>query len=88
MTCAKFVETPESPYLVSGGNDGAAIIWNWSATTPYEAYRFLMRDMFGAVHRAAVTDLAVAESTGAIATCSDDGTAIIWKNPLVKTDSL
>lgn len=88
ITCAKFVETPESPYLVSGGNDGAAIIWNWSGDTPYEAYRFLMRDLYGAVHRAAVTDLAVAESTGAIATCSDDGTAIIWKNPLAKTDSL
>ncbi|MEZ6130493.1 MAG: WD40 repeat domain-containing serine/threonine-protein kinase [Planctomycetaceae bacterium] len=84
ISCVEFVETPGSPYLVSGGTDGAAIVWNWSGQTPYQAYRFLSPNLPGVAHRAAVTDLAVA-SSGTIATCSDDGTAIIWKNPLALT---
>ncbi|MDG2127214.1 MAG: protein kinase [Fuerstiella sp.] len=77
---------PDSPYVVTGGADGAAIAWNWQpqrTQTPglqaYEAYQFLV-DGDVRAHRAPINSLAVS-SAGNIATASDDGTSIVWKNP-------
>ena len=77
---------PNSPYVVTGGADGAAIAWNWQpqrrqtdGLQAYEAYQFLVDGDVHA-HRAPINSLAVS-STGNIATASDDGTSIVWKNP-------
>ncbi|MEO2027669.1 MAG: protein kinase [Fuerstiella sp.] len=80
---------PDSPYVVTGGADGATIVWNWQpqrAQTDrlqaYEAYQFLV-DGDVNPHQAPINSLAVSE-TGNIATASDDGTAIVWKNPFTE----
>jgi len=84
ISCGEFL--PDSPYLVSGGNDGSVILWNWQQPLPgetptaYEAYRFLTDNQLTA-HRASVTSLSVSTS-GQVITASDDGTAILWENPL------
>ncbi|MCR9202209.1 MAG: hypothetical protein NXI04_26505 [Planctomycetaceae bacterium] len=77
---------PDSPYLMTGGEDGGALIWNWlprrPSTTPlaaYEAYQFLSDDN-SLAHYAPITCVEVA-ADGTIATASQDGTAIIWTNP-------
>ncbi len=90
ISCGEFL--PDSPYLVSGGNDGSVILWNWQQPLPgetptaYEAYRFLTDNQLTA-HRASVTSLSVS-SSGEIITASDDGTAILWDNPLPRTSRL
>jgi WD40 repeat protein/serine/threonine protein kinase len=77
---------PDSPYVITGGADGAAIAWNWqpqrrqtAGLQAYEAYQFLVDGDVHA-HRAPINSLAVS-LTGNIATASDDGTSIVWKNP-------
>ena len=86
ISCAEFL--PDSPYLVSGDNDGSVILWNWQQPLPgespsaYEAYRFLTDNQLTA-HRASVTSLSVSPS-GQVITASDDGTAILWDNPIVR----
>lgn len=85
ITSAAFVR--HSPYLVSGGTDGALILWNWQQPLPgevdtaYEAYRFMTEDQLTA-HRAAVTAVSIS-AAGQIASASDDGTIILWTNPVV-----
>lgn len=77
---------PDSPYLMTGGADGGALIWNWlprrSASTPllaYEAFQFLAENN-SLAHNAPITCVEVA-ADGTIATASEDGTAIVWNNP-------
>ena len=77
-----------SPYLVSAGDDGAAILWNWrpdresTGFTATEAYRFIALDPeMTDAHRGAINDIAVT-NTGLIVTGSEDGTAVVWPNPL------
>lgn len=77
---------PDSPYLVTGGADGGALIWNWlplrasdEALVAYEAYQFLT-DENSLAHNAPITRVAVSDD-GTIATASEDGTAIVWNNP-------
>jgi WD40 repeat protein/serine/threonine protein kinase len=84
IRCLAFL--PESPYVITGGADGAAIVWNWqphrrpdTALQAYEAYQFLVDGEVSA-HEVPINSLAVS-SVGNIATASDDGTAIVWKNP-------
>ncbi|MEZ6060860.1 MAG: hypothetical protein R3C19_10885 [Planctomycetaceae bacterium] len=88
ITGVDFVPEPESPYLVTTGDDGAAIIWNWhprdepGVAEAHMAYRFLApQPEFLDAHRAAITDVSLSRN-GVIATSSDDGTAIVWRNPL------
>ena len=77
---------PDSSYVVTGGADGAAILWNWqpqrrdaTGLAAYEAYQFLFEGE-SVAHQAPITSLAVSDS-GTIASVSEDGTAIIWRNP-------
>lgn len=84
ICCSSFL--PDSPYLVTGGKDGAALIWNWrperrgeEALEAYEAYQLLV-DNKALAHDAPINSMAVS-TTGTIATGSDDGTAIVWQNP-------
>ena len=73
---------PDSPYLVSGGNDGALVVWNWKQPLPgtppmaYEAFRFMASNKATA-HRAPITSLAVAKS-GRIASASTNGEISLW----------
>jgi WD40 repeat protein len=82
---------PDSPYLVSGGADGAVIVWNWqpeqddALLQAYEAYQFLGADRTTA-HAAAVNMLSVS-SDGNVLSASEDGIAIVWKNPFRSGDS-
>ncbi len=77
---------PDSPYLVSGGNDGALVLWNWrqalSGRPPmaYEAFRFMASKKTTA-HRAPITSLVVAKS-GRIASSSTDGEISLWNVPI------
>jgi WD40 repeat protein/serine/threonine protein kinase len=80
--------TDRSPYLVSAGDDGAAILWNWrpdresTGFPATEAYRFIALDPeMTDAHRGAINDVAVT-NTGLIVTGSEDGTAVVWPNPL------
>jgi WD40 repeat protein len=77
-----------TPYLISAGDDGAAILWNWrpdresSGFPATEAYRFIALDPeMTDAHRGAINDIAVT-SNGLIVTGSEDGTAVVWPNPL------
>ena len=85
ISSACFVK--ESPYLVSGGRDGALILWNWKNSLPaaipaaYEAYRFLAENQSTA-HQGPITAVAVA-SSGTIATTSEDGRLILWSLSLL-----
>ena len=84
IRCVDF--SAESPHLVTGGNDGAAIIWNWqpgrAIDAPVEAYEVyqLLAEKESVAHRASINAVAVTPS-GKIVTASDDGTAIIWEHP-------
>ena len=77
----------ETPYVVSGGHDGAMILWNWQDALPsvvpaaYEAYRFLEDGQMTA-HQGAVTTLSVAPS-GNICSGSEDGRVVLWNLPLL-----
>ena len=87
INCIRFL--PDSPYAATGGADGAAIVWNWQplraaedTLKAYEAYQ-LMPDNKAVAHRAPINSLTVS-GTGRIATASDDGTAIVWRNPFTE----
>lgn len=77
---------PDSSYLVTGGTDGAALIWNWQPSraeegvlAAYEAYQLLADDQPRA-HDAPIVAVDVSSGTN-IATACEDGTAVIWPNP-------
>ncbi len=76
-----------SPYLISGGNDGSMIVWNWQNSLPtetptaYEAYRFLSEGNTTA-HQGPVTSLTVS-NRGQIASGSQDGQVILWNLSLL-----
>jgi WD40 repeat protein len=78
---------PDSPYLVSGGRDGAVTVWNWQQPLPgdvpqaYECLRFFSADSTTA-HQAAVTALQVLPD-GRILSASADGTAVAWTHSLM-----
>lgn len=77
---------PDSPYIVSGGNDGAMLLWNWKQPLPgtrpkaYQAFRFMTAGKTTA-HTAPVTDITVAHS-GRIASSGTDGKVSLWKLPI------
>ncbi|MCA9082798.1 MAG: protein kinase [Planctomycetaceae bacterium] len=79
---------PGTSHVVTGGADGAAILWNWhrdeepsesGKLLAYEVYT-LLADGQRVAHPAPINAVSVS-SSGRIATASDDGTAILWKNP-------
>lgn len=82
ITAVRFI--PSSPYLISGGHDGAIIIWNWQNPLPgavpsaYEAFRFLSQTLPSA-HAAPVTSLDVSSSH--LASAGEDGKVILWNLP-------
>ena len=87
IRCSSFL--PNSPYLATGGTDGAGLIWNWrperadeGPLQAYEVYQLLVSGQTIA-HDAPINSLTVS-SAGSIATASDDGTAIVWRNPFAK----
>ena len=76
----------KSPYVVTAGADGACLVWNWmperSGERPiqaYEAFQFLS-DANRVAHQAPINSISVSDQ-GHVATVSDDGTAVLWKNP-------
>ncbi|APZ94086.1 WD40 repeat domain-containing serine/threonine-protein kinase [Fuerstiella marisgermanici] len=82
---------PNSPWLVTGGADGHALVWNCqtdrdeaSAFAAYEAYEFLKADS-PVSHSAPITAISVSAS-GTVATASEDGTAVIWQMPFRKLE--
>ena len=85
ITAAAF--SGNSPYLISGGNDGSMIVWNWQNSLPtktptaYEAYRFLS-DGQTTAHQGPVTSLTVSKR-GQIASGSEDGQVILWNLSLL-----
>ena len=87
ITAIRFL--PDSPYVATGGGDGAALIWNWqphrSSDRPIDAYLAyqLMQDDSIIAHNAPVESLAIS-GNGVICTSSEDGTAVVWKNPFTK----
>ncbi|MEP3482188.1 MAG: protein kinase [Fuerstiella sp.] len=79
-----------SPYVVTAGADGACLVWNWmperSAERPieaYEAFQFLSRKSRVA-HQAPINSISVTDQ-GDVATVSDDGTGVLWRNPFRET---
>ncbi len=76
-----------TPYVLSGGHDGALILWNWKDALPaaipvaYEAYRFLEDDQTTA-HQGSVTTLSVSVA-GEICSGSEDGRVVLWNLPLL-----
>ncbi|MEZ6060660.1 MAG: hypothetical protein R3C19_09880 [Planctomycetaceae bacterium] len=81
----KLAFVPESPYLVTGEHDGAAVIWNWQpdrkegSVPAYPVFELIAPDRRTA-HAAPVTAVDVADGR-TILTAGEDGTAILWKNP-------
>lgn len=80
---------PNSSYLVTGGADGAALIWNWQPSradegvlAAYEAYQLLADDRSQA-HEAPIVAVDVSSGTS-IATACEDGTAVVWQNPFAR----
>ena len=91
-------ENENTPYIATGGVDGAVLMWDWwekrtkpdgEPHTAFESFRFLTRkdkvtdinERFSEAHSATVTCID-ASVPGKIATSSEDGTAILWSNPL------
>ena len=76
-----------TPYVLSGGHDGALILWNWKDALPaaipvaYEAYRFL-EDEQTTAHQGSVTTLSVSVA-GEICSGSEDGRVVLWNLPLL-----
>jgi WD40 repeat protein len=85
ISSVRFV--PRSSYVVSGGNDGSLILWNWRNPLPtaipaaYEAYRFFA-DAITTAHSGPVTSVTVSPA-GEIVSGSDDGKLILWNLPLL-----
>lgn len=73
----------DSPYLISGGNDGSLILWNWQQPLPadvplaYEAYRFL-DDTSATAHNGPITCIDVQKKSRTVASGSSDTTIALW----------
>lgn len=78
---------PDSRYVVTGGNDGACYVWNYSPqrsqnVEAWEAIQ-LLPDNADIAHSAPITQITVSQSGEYIATASEDNRAIIWPNLLL-----
>jgi len=77
-----------TPYLVSGGQDGSLILWNWKNKLPgatpvaYEAYRFFTDEEVTA-HLGPITSLTVSASNE-LTSAGEDGRITVWNLPLLQ----
>jgi WD40 repeat protein len=77
-----------TPYLVSGGQDGSLILWNWENKLPgaapvaYEAYRFFT-DKELTAHLGPITSLTVSASNE-LTSAGEDGHITVWNLPLLQ----
>lgn len=77
-----------TPYLVSGGQDGSLILWNWKNKLPgaapvaYEAYRFFTDEEVTA-HLGPITSLTVS-ATNELTSAGEDGRITVWNLPLLQ----
>lgn len=77
-----------TPYLVSGGQDGSLVLWNWTSKLPganpvaYEAYRFFTDDEVTA-HLGPITSLTVS-TNNELTTAGEDGRITVWNLPLLQ----
>ncbi len=77
-----------TPYLVSGGQDGSLILWNWKNKLPgaapvaYEAYRFFTDEELTA-HLGPITSLTVSASNE-VTSAGEDGRITVWNLPLLQ----
>ena len=77
-----------TPYLVSGGQDGSLILWNWKHKLPgaspvaYEAYRFFTDEEVTA-HLGPITSLTVS-AKNELASAGEDGRITVWNLPLLQ----
>ena len=78
----------ETPYLVSGGQDGSLILWNWKNKLPggtpvaYEAYRFFTDEEVTA-HLGPITSLTVSANSE-LTSAGEDGRITVWNLPLLQ----
>ncbi|MFO1001671.1 MAG: WD40 repeat domain-containing serine/threonine-protein kinase [Planctomycetaceae bacterium] len=86
INALSFVEG--TPYLVSGGQDGSLILWNWKHKLPganpvaYEAYRFFTDEEVTA-HLGPITSLTVS-ANNQLTSAGEDGRISIWNLPLLQ----
>jgi WD40 repeat protein/serine/threonine protein kinase len=86
INALRFVEG--TPYLVSGGQDGSLILWNWKNKLPgaapvaYEAYRFFTDEELTA-HLGPITSLTVS-ATNELTSAGEDGRITVWNLPLLQ----
>ena len=77
-----------TPYLVSGGQDGSLILWNWQNKLPgaapvaYEAYRFFTDEELTA-HLGPITSLSVS-ANNELTSAGEDGRITVWTLPLLQ----
>ena len=77
-----------TPYLVSGGQDGSLILWNWKNKLPgatpvaYEAYRFFTDEEVTA-HLGPITSLTVS-ANNELTSAGEDGRITVWNLPLLQ----
>lgn len=77
-----------TPYLVSGGQDGSLILWNWKNKLPgatpvaYEAYRFFTDEEVTA-HLGPITSLTIS-GNNELTSAGEDGRITVWNLPLLQ----